>query len=156
MTDTVREFRPRAATARIPPPAPQQGIERVYVLFTSIDETLGAVRVASRLAKALGRRLIVVHARAVAFAAPLETPSGLSPVETEAFRTRLEAEDCEAEVRVCLCRDAHGIVPALLDRPSLVVLGRHRRWWPTRADRWRRELEAAGHLVVVVDEDPNA
>jgi hypothetical protein len=44
----------------------------------------------------------------------------------------------------------------VLERPSLVVVGRHRRWWPTMADRWRRTLEAAGHLVVVVDEDAHA
>ncbi len=157
MTETVQAFRPRnAAARRVYSPSSTLATDRVYVLFTSLDETVMAIRAASRLAKALSSRLIVVHLRAVAFGAPLDTPSGLSPVETEEFKARLEAEGCEAEIRVCLCRDTRGVIPAVLERPSLVVVGRHRRWWPTMADRWRRTLEAAGHLVVVVDEDAHA
>jgi hypothetical protein len=157
MTETVQAFRPRNSPARGAwRPDSRLATDRVYVLFTSIEETLRAVKEASRLARTFGSRLTVIHLRPVAFGAPLEAPSGVSPVETEEFRARLEAEDCDTEVKVCLCRDARGAVPALLDRPSVVVVGRHRRWWPTRADRWRRTLEAAGHFVVVVDGDANA
>jgi|WetSurMetagenome_2_1015567.scaffolds.fasta_scaffold562586_1 hypothetical protein len=130
--------------------------DRVYLLFTSFEETLAAVPTASRLARALRSRLTVVHLKPVAFAQPLESPCGLSPVETREFRARLEAEDCEAESRVCVCRDAGRALATVLSRRSLVVLGGHRRWWRTSTDRWRRKLEAAGHLVVVVDEPPHA
>jgi hypothetical protein len=130
--------------------------DRVYLLFTSLEETLAAIPVASRLARALHSRLTVVHLRAVSFGAPLEHPCGLSPVETTEFRSRLEAEDGDAEARVCVCRDARAAVSTVFRVRSLVVLGRHHRWWPTFADRWRRRLEAAGHLVVVVDEHPDA
>lgn len=157
MANTVQAFEPREVT---PGRARRRdgglATDRVYVLFTSLEETLSAVKEAGRLAAAIGSRLTVIHLRPVALGAPLETPSGLSPVETEEFKARIEAQDCETEIKVCLCRDATGVLPALLQEPSVVVVGCHRRWWPTKADRWRRQLEAAGHFVVVVDEAANA
>lgn len=126
---------------------------RVYVLFTEIEETLGAVRVGRRLADAIAGRVTVVHFRPVDFAAPIDSPSGRSPAETDAFRARLEAEGCDVDVRVCLCRDARRALPLVFEDHSLVVVGGRHRWWPTPADRWRRTLEAAGHLVVFVDGD---
>jgi hypothetical protein len=130
--------------------------DAVYVVFTSIEETVLAVRVASPLAAALRSRLIVVHFRPIAFGAPLDHPTGVSPLETEEFRARLEAEDCEADVRVCVCRDVHAALSTVFKEHSLVVLGNQRRWWRTTANRWRRTLEAAGHLVVLVDEEAHA
>ena len=128
--------------------APQQ----VYVLFTDLEETLGAVRVARRLASAIGGGVTVIHFRSIGFGAPLEHPAGLSPVETEAFRARLAAEDCDARVRVCLCRDARQAIRSVIDGRSLIVIGGRRRWWPTPSNRWRRMLEAQGYLVVFVSE----
>ena len=128
----------------------------VYVLFTSLEETILALRVASPLATALRSRLIVVHFRPIAFGAPLESPSGVSPLETEDFRARLEAENCDAEVKVCVCRDARAALSTVVKEHSLVLVGRRRRWWSTSADRWRRTLESAGHLAIVVDEHAHA
>jgi hypothetical protein len=122
----------------------------VYVLFTSIDETLHAVRVARRLARATRGGVTVVHFRPVGFAAPLEEPAGLSPLETDAFKARLEAEDGDLRIRVCLCRDARQAIQSLIPAQSLVVIGGRRRWWSTPSERWRRTLEARGHAVVFV------
>jgi len=127
------------------------GSGEVYVLFTSIDETLRAVRVARRLARAMHSHVTIVHFRPIGFAAPLEAAPGLSPVETDAFRARLEAEDCDARIRVCVCRDARQAIPSVLQEHSLIVIGGRRRWWPTPSDRWRRTLEEQGYLVVFVD-----
>jgi len=124
----------------------------VYVIFTSIDETLRAVRVARRLARAMRSGVTIVHFRPIGFGAPLEEPAGLSPVETDAFKARLEAEDCDARIRVCVCRDARQAIPSVLQEHSLIVIGGRRRWWPTPSDRWRRTLEGQGYLVVLVDE----
>ncbi len=157
MTENVQAFERRQALAgRVLARRDDVATDRVYLLFTSWTETLSAIPTASRLARALRSRLTVVHVRPVSFGAPLEHPCGLSPIETREFRTRLEAEDDDAEARVCVCRDARAALSTLFGSRSLVVLGRHRRWWPTAADRWRRTLEDAGHLVVVVDEAPHA
>jgi hypothetical protein len=157
IAENVRAFDPKhAAVGRVRERRGEFATDRVYLLFTSFEETLAAIPFASRLARALRSRLTVVHFKPVPFAAPLESPSGLSPVETSEFRSRLEAEDCDAEAMVCVCRDAGAALSMVLRRRSLVVLGRHRRWWRTSADRWRQRLEAAGHLVVVVEEHSHA
>jgi hypothetical protein len=152
MTDNVRVFDPKAAPlGRVPERREELATDRVYLLYTSFEETLAAIPVASRLAQALRSRLTVIHFKAVSFGAQLEEPCGLSPVETSDFRARLEAEACAADARVCVCRDARAALSTVFRGRSLVVLGRHRGWWRTTSDRWRRTLEAAGHLVVVVD-----
>lgn len=124
----------------------------VYVIFTSPDETLQAIQVARRLARAMPSGVTVVHFRPVDFGAPLEEPGGLSPVQMEDFKARVGADDSDTRIRVCLCRDARQAIPSIIPAHSLVVIGGHRRWWPTRSDRWRRTLEARGYVVVFVNE----
>ena len=60
--------------------------------------------------------------------------------ETKADRTR-----------VFLCRDEEKTIPYAFKPHSLVVIGGRHSWLPTRAERWRHALEAAGHFVVLVD-----
>lgn len=129
-----------------------QSRRRVYVLFTDIEGTLRAVGVARRFAPAFGGHVTVVHFRPLDFAAPLDAPSGISPAETDEFRERVAAEGCEVDVEVCVCRNARRALTSVLDPHALVVVGGHHRWWPTVAERWRRRLEAAGHMVVFADE----
>ena len=153
MTEIIPITRTRTggATSAAPGPEPTTWAPRqVYVVFTDLDETLLAVRVAKRLASAIGGGVTVVHFRPIGFGAPLEHPAGSSPVETDAFRARLAAEDCDARVCVCLCRDARQAIRSVFDGHSLIVIGGRRRWWPTPSDRWRRMLEALGYLVVFV------
>jgi hypothetical protein len=126
---------------------------QVYVVFTDPEETLGAVRVASQLASAIRSGVTVIHFRSIGFGAPLDHPAGVSPVETGAFKARLAAEDCDACVRVCLCRDPHRAIQSVIDRHSLIVIGGRHGWWPTRSSRWRRMLEAHGYLVIFVCEN---
>jgi hypothetical protein len=154
MAEIVETFRPRTAATRHESAegrSPQSAARQVYVVFTSVEETLRAVRVAARFARALHAAITIVHFRPVPFGAPLEAPSGLSPAEADEFTSRLETEECQAAVRVCVCRDARPAIRSVLEGAALVVIGRRRHWWPTAADRWRRTLEAAGFIVVVVD-----
>jgi hypothetical protein len=124
----------------------------VYVVFTTVDETLAAVRVAAEFAKALAVPLTVVHFRTVPYAAPIEMPGGISPIETEGFIARLRREKLDVRLRVYLCRDERRAIPFVFKPHSLITAGGHRRhWWPTRSQRLRRALEAAGHFVVFVD-----
>jgi len=126
--------------------------QQVYVLFTDLEETLRAVRVAGRLAKTIGAGVTLIHFRSIGFGAPLEHPAGLSPVETGTFKARRAAEECDARVRVCLCRDPRQAIRSVIDQHSLVVIGGRRGWWPTPSDRWRRTLEQAGYVVVFATE----
>jgi hypothetical protein len=131
--------------------APAIGTDTVYVAYTSIADTLAAARVAGGFAKALGVPVTIVHLRTVPYPLPIDEPDGISPVETDAFTAQLHAVDADMRVRVYLCRDARRAVPSAFTPHSLIVVAGPRRWWPTRSERWRRALEAAGHFVVVVD-----
>jgi hypothetical protein len=125
--------------------------ESVNVLFTKPDETLEAVRVASAIGRAMAVPLTVTHLRAVPYPLTLETPTGLSPAETDAFVERVRAEGIDVRVRVYLCRDADDMLPKAFKEHSVIVIGGRRSWWPTWYERMRRRLEAAGHFVVFVD-----
>ena len=128
----------------------------VYVVYTSTDETFAALRIAGGFARALCVPLILVHYRAVPYPLPVDSPTGVSPIQSEAFLERLRGERLDVQSRVCLCRDGRRAIGSALNMPSLVVVGGRRRWWRTKADTWRRALEAAGHYVVFVEENANA
>jgi hypothetical protein len=142
------------AHRRIPVPDqyhPAICTDAVHVVFTSIDDTLAAVRVASDFARALGVPVTLIHFRAVPYALPVDEPCGISPVETETFIEHLRAEGVDIRVRVYLCRDRRRAIPLAFKPHSLIVVAGRRGWWPRQSARWRRMLEAAGHFVVFAD-----
>ena len=125
--------------------------DTVYVVYTSIDGTLAAVKVAGDFARAIGVPVTLIHFRTVPYALSVDEPTGLSPVETEAFIARLQTVTVDIRVRVYVCRDGRRAIPLAFRPHSLIVVAGHHGWWPTESDRWRRMLEAAGHFVVFVD-----
>jgi hypothetical protein len=130
--------------------------DAIYVVYTSTESTFAALRVASGFATALNIPLILVHYWTVPYPLPVDGPTGISPIQTEAFQNRLRAERLDVRCQVYLCRDERRAIAQAVGRPSLIVLGGRRRWWPTRTDSWRRQLEAAGHFVVFVEETSHA
>ncbi len=148
----IIELSPRADADQLPPRHPVLQTDEVYVIFTTFRQTLRAAAVAHELANGVAASITVLDVRAVPYAAPVEEPTGLSPAETIAFEEQLRARGIDARVEVCLCRDPVHVLPSALKEHSLVVVGGRHRWWPTRAERWRRRLEAQGHYVVLVDE----
>lgn len=131
--------------------APSIRTDVIYVVHTSIDDTLRALPVAASFAKTLGVPVTLVHIRAIPYALPVDQPCGISPLETEGFVGRLRAEAPDVNVRTYLCRDRRSAIPVAFKPHALIVVAGQRRWWPTEADFWRRGLEAAGHFVVFVD-----
>jgi hypothetical protein len=125
--------------------------DAVSVVYTTVDATLEAARIASELANAMRVPLRVVHFRTVPRQVPVDRPDGLSPIETGSFVARLREEGITARMRVYLCRDEAQTIPFAFRPNSIVVVGGRRSWWPTQAERWRHALEAAGHFVMFVD-----
>jgi hypothetical protein len=132
-------------------PSPDIRTSEVYVVFTSVEETLAAVRVGSQLAGALAAPLTLVHFRAIPYGIPVDQPTGASPAETSSFMQRLRSQGLDLRLRVFLCRNPRRAIPRAFRRHSLVLIGGRRSWWAGRAARWRRALEAAGHFVLFVD-----
>src|SRR5262249_48950924 len=125
--------------------------DTVNVVFTTADETLAAVHVASALGKALAAPLTVIHFSPVSYPLPAKAPAPVPPVETEIFMERVRAEGIDARVRVYLCGNDDQVLPSAFRPHSFIVIGGRRSWWPNAAERLRRRLEAAGHFVVFVD-----
>jgi hypothetical protein len=132
--------------------APWIRTDRIYLLYTGVEPTLAAAHAAAPFAEVLGVPLIVVHFRTVPYPLAVDAPAGISPIQTAEFLRRLRGEALDARVRVYLCRDEQRSMPRALTTHSLVVLGGHRgNWWPSRIERSRRLLEAAGYFVIFVD-----
>jgi hypothetical protein len=125
--------------------------DAVYVVYTSIEDTLAAVRVANRLAVAMAAPLTLVHFRTLSYLMPVDAPAGVSPVETDAFVARLREEGIDVRVRVYMCREERRTIPIVFKPRSLVVIAGRRQWGTGPAARWRRRLQSAGHFVVFVD-----
>ncbi len=123
----------------------------VYVVYTSPDETVAALRAACAFAGPIGIPVTLVHVWAVPYGQDIDARCGISPIETDAFADRLAADGLSARRRVYVCRDRTTALPFALRRRSLVFLGARHRWRLASAMRLRRALGTAGHLVVVVD-----
>jgi hypothetical protein len=140
----------------VAPAAPAVRTDTIYVLFTTVEDTPAAVRVADEFAGSLGAPITIVHFRAVPYALAVEEADGISPIETEAFANRLRAAGRNIKLLVYLCRDELRTVTSAFKPHSLIVIAGRRSWWPTHAERLRRALEAAGHFVVFVDPSEHA
>src|SRR5262245_39112264 len=108
----------------------------VYVVYTTVEETLAALRVADSLARAMHVPLTLVHFRTVPYVSAVGAPDGVSPVETDAFADELRAAGFDMRVRVLLCRTPRQGIPYAFKPHSLVVVSGRRSWWPFGGHRW--------------------
>ncbi len=123
----------------------------ISVIYTTADETLAALRAAEELARPLKRLVRLIDFRVVQVGAPVEAPTGRSPIATNGLLDRLQAEGIDVQAEVYVCRDVRCAIPRVFTTHSLVVLGGRHRWWPTRTERLRQILERRGHFVLLVD-----
>ena len=120
----------------------------VFVVFTSPESTISALREAGSLATNLAMRVTLVVPQVVPFAVPFDTPPVY--VEFNEKRFREVASQCSAEtnVQIYLCRDRLETLKSVLKPGSLVVIGGRKRWWPSKEARLVRQLRRAGCEVV--------
>src|SRR5262245_13262720 len=93
------------------PDGPDVCTDAIHIVFTTIDETLAAARVAAALGKAMRAPLTLIHFRKVPYPLSVDAPAGLSPVETESFMQQLRGEEIDARLRVYLCRNERRVIP---------------------------------------------
>jgi len=123
----------------------------VLVLFTTVPETLLALRRAAGLASQLKARIELIVPEIVPYPLPIDRPPVVPPFLINRYRTIVQQAGIDAGIRVCFCREPHAALAATLKPGSLTMIGSRTRWWLTRETRVARWLEAQGHRVVLVD-----
>jgi hypothetical protein len=136
------------------PPAEESDSKlEISVVFTSVDATLEALKEAGNLAGSLGGRITLIVPQIVPYPLPLSSPPVL--VDFNERRLRVIASHCRVETRVSiyLCRDPLETLQSVLKPHSLVVIGSHKRWWPSAEKRLAKKLRHLGHQVVVTERE---
>ena len=125
----------------------------ISVVFTSLDATLTALKEAANLATNLAGRITLIVPQVVPYPLPLTSPPVL--VDFNERRLRVIASNCRVETRVCiyLCREPLEVLQSVLKPHSLVIVGTHKRWWPTAEKRLAAKLRRFGHQVVVTERE---
>jgi len=122
----------------------------LYVVYSTTEATIAALHAAARFAAPSGTAVRLIHFRTLPFAQPIDGPCGISPIETDAFRARLDVEGLSVRTQVYLCRDERTAIERAWQGALLVFVGGG-RWSRQPAKRLRQALKAAGHFVVLVD-----
>jgi hypothetical protein len=133
---------------------PANGLSKmadISVIYTTADETLAALRAADELARPLKRLVRLIDFRVVQVGAPVDAPTGRSPLETNGLLDRVRSQGIDVQVEVYVCRDVRCAIPRVFTGHSLIVLGGRHHWWPTRTERLRQILDRRGHFVLLVD-----
>jgi hypothetical protein len=149
MTDLTGKAVPRKTTPRF-----ASGAVEVNVIFTDLQATSAALKVAKSFARDLGARIRLRAAIAVPFRLPLDQP----PVPVAFLRgmlrklvPQLEKDTFDPTVHLYLCRDQARLLLQALRSNSVVVIGGRKRWWPTAQSLMADALRSKGHRVIFVD-----
>lgn len=125
----------------------------VNVLSTTDRETSAALAAADTLAHNLDAVVRLTAFIVVPY--PLELTQPPVAASFVACRCASLARDMDLEVQfqVCCCRDVATALEPCLGPPTLVVMGRQRRWWSRTENRLMRLVRSRRHQLVVVDAD---
>ncbi len=124
-------------------------VREILIIHTAVPQTLHALLEAAPLAQSLSIpvRLMIPHV--VPYPLPLNRPSVDPRGIVDSFYTVAEDPRVETTVDVRLCRDAWEAIHQAITPSSLVVLGSHKRWWPSRESRLAARLRRDGHHVLL-------
>lgn len=121
----------------------------VFVLYTTVRNTLTALQAAAKLACGLPAQIRLVVPHVVPYPRPLDEPA-VQPLELERhFRTLAGETGIDTWVDIRLCREPWEAIRQALGARSIVVIGVRRRWWMTGEKRLAERLKRAGHDVVL-------
>lgn len=126
----------------------QQATMEVVVLYTTVPETLKALKMAAHLARDLSARIRLLVLEVVPYPLPIDQPDVTLPFTQQRFRTLAESASIETKVDVHLVRDPLRTIESVLEPRSVVVLGGRCPWWPTAQGRLAKVLKRTGHIVV--------
>jgi hypothetical protein len=104
----------------------------VFVLYTGVQTTLAALRLACRLADGMNARIQAIHPQVVPYSLPIDEPTVAQSLLARRFKAIVQLAEVEMSIRVYRCRSAREALSSILPARSLVFIGVEKRWWPTR------------------------
>lgn len=125
---------------------------QITVVSTTVPATLSALRRAGELAYELEARIRIVVPQIVPYPLPLNRPPADPSFKTKQFRTVTINGAVETTIDVVLCRDAVTAATQVVGPESIVLIGGHKRWWPSAAQKLAQRLREAGNHVIFVPE----
>lgn len=137
------------ATPGLANPANESTLE-VNVVFTTVEETLPALKKAGELAHGLNATIKLLVTQIVPYPSPLESPPVSSAFTARRFRTMVGCQGVATTVLVILCRQKEQALQDTLAPGTLVVMGVRPRWWRPCEPRLARKLRGLGHEVICV------
>jgi len=123
----------------------------VFVIFTSIDQTMKALERASQLAKPLKTGIEILGVQTVPYSLSPNDPSVPSAFLVRRLREMAAKYTEGIRISAYLCRDSLEALKLVLNRNCPVAIGIRKRWWPTRDERLARRLRHAGYNVISVE-----
>jgi hypothetical protein len=130
----------------------QQAVMEIVVLYTTVPETLQALKMAAHLAHDLSARIRLLVLEVVPYPLPIDQPDVTVPFTQQRFRTLAESASpaikIDTKVDVHLVRDPEKTIESVLEPNSVVVMGGRCPWWPTAQGRLAKLLKRTGHIVV--------
>jgi hypothetical protein len=126
---------------------------QVNVLFTTPEATRTALDKAAKLAGDLDARIRLIAPQVVPYPLQLTQPTIAPEFTSQRARALMEGANLEAEIEVCLCREALDAALLVLQPDSLVLIGGRRRFWPTAETRLAGQLRQRGLRVLFIDQE---
>jgi hypothetical protein len=123
----------------------------IVVVYTFVQATVTALTRAAALAKGLNPRIRLVMLNVIPYPLPLESPPVRCDFSERCLLEIASASPVETTVHLCMCRQRFETLVALLWPRSLVVIGGHKTWWPTKEEKLARELRLAGHEAILYE-----
>ncbi len=122
----------------------------VAVVFTNVQDTLGSLHVADRLAAELSTRITLLVAESDTHSASTIDSIALANFASRYFMTMLE-HTAKLQIRTArypaTTRDLWEVLPP----HSIIILsGATHRFWPSAEQRFARQLTHAGHEVILL------
>jgi hypothetical protein len=145
---------PGQAITRTTAPRFASGALEVNVIFTDLQATAAALKVAHSFARELGARIHLRAAVVVPFQLPLDRPAVSVTFLQGKLRklvSQIEGDTFDPTIHLYFCRDRVRALSQVLPPNSLIVMGGRRHWWPTAKRRMARALKSQGHRVIFVD-----
>jgi len=123
----------------------------IFVIFTSVNETMKVLQKAIQLAKPLKTGIEVLNVQTAPYRLPLNDPTIPASYVGKRLREMVALYPENIRISDYICRDTVEALKLILNRNCPVAVGIRKRWWPTRHARLARRLRHAGYNVIPVE-----